>query len=277
MKENASSRKASIVENVQCAPVPYRHQRILEILDEERMAEVAHLSQALGVSAVTIRSDLDSLEKRLLLRRVRGGAMAVQPARFERPVDVPSQSFTAEKERIGAMAAGMVRSGETIILDAGTTTLAMAMALPQNLRDLVVITSSLDIAIALHMHPGASIMVTGGKLKESGRNPRSRSLVPPFAGLLLEQLNADCAYLCCAGIDAARGFTNAQLEEVEVKRGMMAAARRAVMLGDRGKIGHVAGARIAATREVAALVTDRKAAPTDVSALEQAGIEVILA
>ncbi len=264
------------MEKVQNTPLLYRHQRILEILDDERMAKVARLSQALGVSAVTIRSDLDSLEKKLLLRRVRGGAMAVQRARFERPVDMPIRSFTAEKERIGAIAAGMVRSGETIILDAGTTTLAMAMALPQELRDLVVITSSLDIAITLHMHPGASVMVTGGKLKESGRNPHSRSLVPPFAGLLLEQLNADCAYLCCAGIDAVRGFTNAHLEEVEVKRAMIAAARRTVMLGDRGKIGHVAGARIATTREVAALVTDRKAAPTDVSALEQVGTEVIL-
>ena len=259
------------------AALPYRHQRILEIIDKQRSAEVGELSAALGVSAVTIRSDLDALEKRLLLRRIRGGAMAMQAARFERPVDMPTHSFTAEKERIGAIAAGMVRSGETIILDAGTTTLAMAMALPQDIEDVLVITSSLDIAIALESHPGAEIFVTGGKLKKSGRNPHPRSLVPPFAGLLLDQLNADCTYLCCAGIDAARGFTNASLEETEVKRAMIAASRRSVILGDRGKIGHVAGARIAPIRDISTLITDRKAKPSDVAALQDAGVDVLLA
>lgn len=277
LQQKTQDAKVLVMDYPQNSPLPYRHQRILEILDTERMAEVGQLSDALGVSAVTIRSDLDSLEKRLLLRRVRGGAMAAKPARFERPVDVPSHSFTDEKERIGALAASMVRSGETIVLDAGTTTLAMAMALPEHLRDVMIITSSLDIAIALETHPGASVMVTGGKLKKTGRNPHSRSLVPPFAGLLLEQLNADCAYLCCAGIDAERGFTNAHLEEVEVKRAMLAASRRAVMLGDRGKIGHVAGARIATARDIHTLVTDRKATPADIAALETAGTKVLLA
>ena len=90
-----------------------------------------------------------------------------------------------------------------------------------------------------------TVMVTGGTLKRTGRDPRSRSLIPPFGVLLLAQINADCAYLCCAGIDAERGFTNAHFEEAEMKRAMLASARRAVVLGDHGKIGHVAGARIA--------------------------------
>ena len=254
-----------------------RHERILEILRRERVVEVARLAEALGVSAVTIRSDLDALERRQLLRRIRGGATSVQPARFVRPLELPSQSFGEEKERIGGMAARMVRDGETVILDAGTTTRAMALALPQDLRDVVVITSSLDIAISLENHAGVTVMVTGGTVKKTGRNPRSRSLIPPFAGLLLGQVNADCAYLCCAGIDAERGFTNAHFEEVEVKRAMLAAARRAVVLGDHGKIGHVAGARIAGMGEVSALVTDSGAEPADVAALEAAGLDVILA
>lgn len=254
-----------------------RHERILEILKRERVVEVGRLSDALGVSAVTIRSDLDALERRTLLRRVRGGATSVQPARFVRPLELPSQHFGEEKERIGAMAARMVRNGETINLDAGTTTLAMALALPADLRDVVVITSSLDIAIALENHSGTTVMVTGGTVKKTGRNPRSRSLIPPFAALLLGQVNADCVYLCCAGIDATRGFTNAHFEEVETKRAMLASARRAVMLGDHGKIGHVAGARIAGVEEVSILVTDRNAEPADVLSLEAAGLDVVLA
>ncbi len=254
-----------------------RHERILEILKSERVVEVGRLSDALGVSAVTIRSDLDALERRMLLRRIRGGATSVQPARFVRPLELPSHNFGEEKERIGAMAARMVRNGETINLDAGTTTLAMALALPADLRDVVVITSSLDIAIALENHPGTTVMVTGGTVKKTGRNPRSRSLIPPFAALLLGQINADCVYLCCAGIDAKRGFTNAHFEEVETKRAMLASARRAVMLGDHGKIGHVAGARIAGVEEVSILVTDRNAEPVDVESLEAAGLDVVLA
>jgi DeoR/GlpR family transcriptional regulator of sugar metabolism len=277
MEKNASAETMVTMKDASETALPPRQQRILEILDRDHSVAVQPLSEALGVSAVTIRSDLDSLERRRLLRRVRGGAMAVQSARFERPLDVPSQTFTEEKERIGALAASQLRSGETVILDAGTTTLAMAMALPRDLRDLMVITSSLDIAIALEDHPGAAVIVTGGSLKKTGRNLRSRSLVPPFACSLLEQVNADCAYLCCAGIDAQRGFTNAHFEEVEVKRAMLRAARRAVMLGDRGKIGHVAGARIATMREISTLITDRKAAPADVAALEAAGPQVILA
>ncbi|MEM8956340.1 MAG: DeoR/GlpR family DNA-binding transcription regulator [Pseudomonadota bacterium] len=254
-----------------------RHEQILEVLSRDRVVEVAQLSERLGVSAVTIRSDLDALDRRMLLRRIRGGATSVQPARFVRPLELASQSFGAEKERIGAMAARMVRDGETIILDAGTTTQAMALALPDELRDVVVITSSLDIAISIENHDGVTVMLTGGTVKRTGRNPRSRSLIPPFAGLLLSQVNADCTYLCCAGIDAERGFTNAHFEEVEVKRSMMAASRRSVMLGDHGKIGHVAGACIAAAGEVATLVTDNGAAPADVQALEAAGVNVILA
>lgn len=247
------------------------------MLTHQRVVEVAQLSEVLGVSAVTIRTDLDALERRRLLRRIRGGAIAVQPARFERPLDLPTHNFAAQKERIGAMAARMVRDGETIILDAGTTTLAMAFALPQDLKDIVVITSSIDIAIALEGHPGVTVMMTGGTVKKTGRNPHSRSLVPPFAGLLLAQLNADCAYLCCMGVDAQRGFTNASFEEVETKRAMLASARRAVMLGDYGKIGHVAGAQIASTGEIATLVTNAEAAQADVQSLEAAGLQVLLA
>ena len=258
-------------------PLRRRHERIIEMLARDRMVEVAALAEALDVSAVTIRSDLDALERRMLLRRIRGGAIAVRPARFDRPVDLPGGGFEDAKASIGAMAARLVRSGETIVLDAGTTTLAMARALPDDLTDIVVITSSLDIAIALEAHPGASVLVTGGTLKRTGRNRRSRSLVPPFATLLLDQLNADCAYLCCAGIDAGRGFTNAHFEEVETKRAMLRCARRAVMLGDHGKIGHVAGARIAATAEISTLVTDSAAAQQDVQALEAAGLQVLLA
>lgn len=254
-----------------------RHARILERLRDEPVVDVTTLSGELGVSAVTIRSDLDALDRQSLIRRVRGGAMAVRPARFERPEHLPGQAFDDQKARIGAMAARMVRSGETIILDAGTTAMAMAVALADDLRDVLVVTSSLDIAMTLHSHPGLSVIVTGGKIKRSGRNSGSHALVSPFGTLLLDRINADSAFLCCSGVHTGRGFTNANLEEIEIKRAMIASARRVVMLGDSGKIGHVAGARIAGPPEVTTFISDRDAKAADVAALEAAGLQVILA
>ncbi len=254
-----------------------RHERIIELLAKHSTVEVSTLAEALGVSAVTIRADLDALEKRRLIRRIRGGAMALRPARFERQIDLPSQSFSEEKQRIGALAASMVRDGETIILDSGTTTLALARNLSESLTDVVVVTNGLDIAIALRAHPGITVIVTGGRVKTGGRNLESYSLISPFGTILLREINADTAFLCCAGIDAERGFTNGNWDEAEVKKAMIDAARRVVVVADHAKIGHVGSARIASLDAVEMLVTDSGAPGADIQRLEAAGLRVAVA
>lgn len=257
--------------------IPPRQERILEMLADKGVVEVTTLSDELGVSAVTIRADLDALEKRRLVRRVRGGAMALRPARFERPLDLPSQSFSEEKERIAEVAASLVRDGETIILDSGTTTLALAQALPKTLTDVVVVTNNLDIAGALQPHQGITVIVTGGRLKRGGRNANSRSLISPFGTHLLREINADAVFLCCAGVEATRGFTNGNWEEAEIKQAMIASALRVIFVADHGKIGHVGSARIASLEQADMLVTDNGAAAADIQALEQAGLRVVVA
>jgi len=254
-----------------------RHERILQALEQHGFVEVTALAEALGVSAVTIRADLDALERRKLVRRVRGGATAFRPARFERPMDLPSQSYSAEKERIGNAAASLVRGGETIILDAGTTTLALAAALPKTLTDVVVVTNALDIAIALQTHPGVTVIVTGGRLKKAGRNANSRSLISPFGTHLLREINADIAFLCCAGVDVTRGFTNGNWDEAEVKQAMIGSALRVIVVADHGKIGHVGSARIAPLAGVDLFITDSEASAADIQALEATGLRVVVA
>lgn len=256
-------------------PTP-RHDRILEFLAAKGVVEVAALAEALGVSAVTIRTDLDALEKRRLVRRIRGGAMAVHPARFERPLDLPSQSFAEEKRRIAEAAATLVHDGETIILDNGTTTLALARALPPGLTDVVVVTNGLDIATALQDHPGVTVIVTGGRLRQGGGAAGVRSLISPFGTNLLREINADVAFLCCAGVDPARGFTNGNWEEAEIKQAMIAAALRVIVVADHGKIGHVGSVRIAPLERVDMLVTDGFAPAADIQALEAAGLRVLV-
>lgn len=254
-----------------------RQDRILELVKSTETTSVSDLSAQLGVSAVTVRSDLDALERQHLIRRVRGGAIGVRPVRFERPIELPSQRFTEEKERIGKLAASMIRNGETVILDSGSTTLALAHQIPQGVSDVLVVTNCIDIALALHSHRGVEVFLTGGRLKEPHQRDSYRSLIPPMAGLLLAQIHADMAFLSCAGVDARRGFTNRNWAEAELKKTMLQSARQACVVADRGKIGHVGSAVIAGFDAVGTLITDTGASSAEVAELEAAGLRVLLA
>ncbi len=254
-----------------------RHVQIVELLDKQERIPIAELAERFGVTAVTVRSDLATLERRQLLRRVRGGAVALRPARFERPTGMPKLDFIKEKERIGLAASLRVRDGETIILDSGSTTLAMAYALPAKLSDVVVLTNCLDVSHVLHDHRGVDVIVTGGMLRKARGQDVWRTLVPPLATLLLREINADTAYLCCTGIDPEMGLTNGNWEEAELKKAMIASSRQVVFVADHAKVGHVGSARITSINHVAALITDSEISASDQAALEAAGLNLVLA
>lgn len=253
-----------------------RHERILQILQGEETVSVAELAGQLGVSAVTIRTDLAYLEGEQLLRRVRGGARRARPARFEAKTERDLDDRQEDKTRIAAAAAAMVHSGDTIILDGGTTTLALAQALPDSLHDVMIVTNSVEVALVLQGKKGLSVYLTGGKLRESSKNG-SRSLVSPMATLLLQQINADIAFLCCAGIDVVRGFTNANIEEAEMKHAMMASARRTVVVADHSKVGHIGVSRIAGLTDVSLLVTSAGVSGKVQDEMEAAGLKIVIA
>jgi DeoR family transcriptional regulator of aga operon len=249
-----------------------RQRDIVDRLRAEGKVTVAGLADALGVSVVTIRSDLDALERQQVLRRLRGGAIAVRPARFHRAMFPIVNSFEDEKRRIGELAASLVRDGETIIIDSGTTTLALAMALPKTLQDVAMVTPALVIALELESHAGVQVVVTGGTLSKP-----HHSLISPYGTLLLRQINADVAFISCSGIDAAKGFTMRSWEEVEVTHAIIAASSRVVVVADHGKIGHVGTAKIMSLDEADLLVTDSGASAASIRTLEQAGLTVITA
>lgn len=249
-----------------------RHQSIIDILHRDGNVQVAALSQRLRVSAVTIRADLDYLEAQQVLNRTRGGAVPLRPRRFELPLERACQDNADAKQRIGQMAASMVRNGETVIIDVGSTTTEMANALPGDLQDVVVVTNALNIALALEHHPGTTVVVTGGTLR-----PMQHSLVAPLGALLLHQINADVAFLGCNGIEPEKGITTTNLAEAEVKRAIVDAASRCVVLADHAKLMQVATARVASLDAVDLLITDRCASPDALRALRRAGVEVVIA
>lgn len=159
-----------------------------------------------------------------------------------------------EKENIGSYAASLVRDGETIIVDVGSTTTELAKALPPSLKNVVVITSALNIALLLESHPGLTVIVTGGTLR-----PLQHSLVNPYGTLLLREINADKAFIGCNGVHPDKGFTNTNLQEAEIKRAMIEAAREIIVLADHSKIMQIAAARIGPLEIANLLITDRKA------------------
>lgn len=249
-----------------------RHEHIAGLLQDAGRVSVASLATRFGVSVVTIRNDLDFLERQGVLRRMRGGAVAVRTARFERPAHLAGESYADEKLRIAEVAASLIRDGETIIIDAGSTMVALARALPRSLNDVAVVTNAVDVALELEGHPGVKVVITGGTVRG-----RQRSLIAPFATLLLGQINADVAFLSCAGVDPQKGFTNSNWEEAEIKHAMLAAAGRAVFLADHSKFGHVGSARIAGIDRADVLVIDSGLDPDAARALEDQGLRLVMA
>jgi DeoR family transcriptional regulator of aga operon len=252
-----------------------RRDGMTALVEDQGFARVADLAAHFGVSTVTVRSDLEALETRGRVRRIRGGAMPPHALRSEQPFEVAARALAEEKAAIGRSAAGLVADGDTVLLDVGTTTTAVAEALVARteLRDVTVVTSGLKIALALERAgERISVVVTGGTLRRL-----QHSLVNPFGTLMLERLNAALAFIGCNGVDARGGVTNINLPEAEVKRAMLLAARRPIVVADATKLGEVELARVCDLHEVSMLVTDRSADPAVLEDIAAAGCDVELA
>jgi DeoR family transcriptional regulator of aga operon len=248
-----------------------RQDRMAGIILDEGFARVTDLAGRFGVSAVTVRADLSALQARARVRRVRGGAVPLG----ERPFESSQWEAPVQKSSIGVRAAAMIADGDTVILDVGTTTTAIARALVlrTDLRDVTVVTNGLNIALELEpAAPRISVVVTGGTLR-----PLQHSLVNPLGTVLLERLRASVAFVGCNGVDPEVGVTNVNLPEAEVKRAMLLAARRRVIVADGSKVGEVELAKVCDIEEVNLIITDPSADAEVLEAIAAAGCQVELA
>ncbi|MGQ9778314.1 MAG: DeoR/GlpR family DNA-binding transcription regulator [Bacillota bacterium] len=246
-----------------------RQRLILRRLRAEGRVQVNQLAREFGVSAVTIRQDLGALAEQGLLRRTHGGAVAVQTG-FELPFARTMAVNALEKARLAEAAAAMIGEGETIILDVGTTTTAIANALVGR-RRLTVVTNGLNIAMILEDSPEITVIVTGGTLRAL-----QHSLVNPLGTELLALIKADRAFIGANGIEAEAGVTNANFPEAEIKRAMMAAARERIVVADHTKIGRVAAAVVAPVTSFDLLLTTNEADPAEIEKLRRKGLAVKL-
>ncbi|AZZ54094.1 DeoR/GlpR transcriptional regulator [Rathayibacter festucae DSM 15932] len=242
------------------------------LAEKQGFVSVADLSDRLGVSVVTVRSDLDRLAGEGTVQRVRGGAVPTGERSGERSFEEGLASASDEKAAIGREAAASVASGESVILDVGTTTLAIAHALVarDDLRDVTVVTNGLSIALALEPAiPRFTVVVTGGTLR-----PLQHSLVEPLASEVLERIRADVVFVGCTGVHPEAGVTNVNLPEATLKRRMLHAATRRVVVADSSKLGVVDLGRVAGTEEFDRLLTGASAGDAVVERLEAAGLAV---
>jgi DeoR family transcriptional regulator, aga operon transcriptional repressor len=256
-------------------PAEMRREHILAFVRARDFVRVSDLSARFHVSEVTVRGDLDVLAERGHIRRIRGGAMPRSLPQPERPFEEMQTTHVPEKAIIGRMAASLISSGETIILDVGTTTTAIARALVvrEDLHDVVVFTNAINIALELEPAiPRFTVVVIGGTLR-----PMQHSLVDPLGGLMLERINAHTVFLGCNGIDPKGGITNINLPEAEIKRRMLLSARRRVVVADGSKVGDIELAYLCNVDEVDLLITDSSADPAVLSALRERELEVMLA
>jgi DeoR family transcriptional regulator of aga operon len=257
-------------------PPAVRRERIAALVEQQGFVRVTDLRDRFGISEVTLRADLDALADASLVQRIHGGAIAGGGSRIpEQPFEKVSLAGAEQKRAIGTAAAALVQSGQAVVLDVGTTTTAIAIALiaRTELRDVVIITNALNIAVALEVViPRFTVIVSGGTLR-----PLQHSLVDPLAGAVLDHIHADIAFIGCSGVDAGTGITNVNLPEADVKRRMLGSASRSIVVADGSKLGLSYHSRVSPLSGVDALITDGGAAPTEVAKLERAGLAVILA
>jgi DeoR family transcriptional regulator, aga operon transcriptional repressor len=248
---------------------------LLDILGQRGKVDVDDLADELGVSAATIRRDLDHLAEQQLLTRTRGGAVANNVA-YDLPLRYKTARHASEKERIGKAAAALVARGSVVGLNGGTTTteIARALAIRPDLSAseepaLTVVTNALNIANELAVRPHVKIVVTGGVAR-----PQSFELIGPLATRILDEITLDLVFLGVDAVDPADGAYAHNEGEASINRLMAERARRVAVIADSSKIGMHAFAQICPTATIHLLITDAAASPEAIAAFQAEGVEV---
>jgi DeoR/GlpR family transcriptional regulator of sugar metabolism len=246
-----------------------RQRKIREMLEAEEFLDMERLKAALDASESTIRRDLAGLESEGVLKRVYGGAMAMQTKDHALDFAWQSEHMAAEKLRIAAVAASLVQENQTVILDGGSTVAAVARQLAD--RSLHVMTNSLPIAEVFGDSRQVEITLTGGYLY-----PRLRATVGPLCEQVLSSVTADVLIMGIGGVTES-GFSNSNTLIVGPELKMIQAARKLIIVTDHTKFGRGSVIHLAPLSEADVVVSDTGLAPEYQDMLKAHGVEVLLA
>jgi DeoR/GlpR family transcriptional regulator of sugar metabolism len=251
-----------------------RREFILEELARSQIIQVSDLSERLAISEVSIRRDLDWLERSGLLKRVHGGAVAIPNAVAGRSHPARTRNRLAEKERIARAAAELICEGDRLIFDSGSTVLQVARSVSGTLLNsgnLTVITASLGVVRELGRWPGVHLMVLGGIYL-----PNYDIVVGPQTIDNLKGLHVDRMFIGTDGLTFSHGLTTANVLESEVDQAMVRAASEVIVVADSSKIGVIGLTTIMPLTEIDRLITDTDAPADFVAELREQGVEVVL-
>jgi DeoR family transcriptional regulator of aga operon len=252
--------------------VEERRRRILELLDQQERVTVEELVSRFAVSAVTVRGDLDALAGLGAVVRSHGGALKRTDAPEDVPIAVKETLHHAEKVRIGHAAAQMIRDGETVILDSGSTTAEIARQIRfLKLRSVNVITNALNVAMELANLPHLRLIMIGGVLRQM-----SYSLAGPPAEQTLRGLHADRLFLGVDGLDPEIGLMTPDVVEAQLNAVMIQVSREVVVVADASKFQRRSLSVIARLDAVHKVITDSGTAPEVIAALRTRSVEVIV-
>ena len=243
-----------------------RRAEILRLVQERGRVAVQALAEHLSVAPETVRKDLNELERHGLVARTHGGVVRVDRLSYITPVTERSGLREAEKRAIAAHAVTQLEQDSTIGIDAGTSTIALARAIPPALR-LTVVTYSIVVAGILADHPGVTVYTLGGEFR-----PNSRASVGTWAEQQLSSITLDACFISVDGISVQHGLTTHNLAESRVKALMIAASHRAFVLADSSKLGRREFAKVGALSSVDHIITDAGSSSADwVAPVAEAG------
>lgn len=232
--------------------------------------DFATLANEFQVSEMTIRRDVNALENKGVVRKVTGGAIALVGKSSEPEFEIRAAVAATEKAHMAGAVAQLLQAHETVILDSGSTVLAVARAIRGRNLCLTVVTPSLLVAAELADDPGTTVLLAGGQVR-----PGELSLIGTETEATFGLYNCDAYVMGIAGVDARRGITEYHREEANVKKAAMAAADRIIVVADMSKLGRVQLMNVAALDEISSLVTDGPVDDPAVRAAIDAGVDVV--
>ncbi len=245
-----------------------RKQLIVELVNRQVKTTVAELCDEFKVSPATVRNDLRELEFAGLLKRTHGGAISNRKTNYEPTFYQKLVERIDEKKAIARAAAAMVQDGDTIALDAGTTTLEMVKYLA-NVKNLTVVTNDLQLATCIEKNTQATIILIGGILR--------RNLfytTGPMSISALEGLNVDRVFLSTNGVAVGKGATVPNMDHAKIKEELVRIGDEVILLADHSKLGKSAFVKFANLSDIDVLYTDDRADEKMIDEFRSAGLEI---
>ncbi|WHH56975.1 DeoR/GlpR family DNA-binding transcription regulator [Petroclostridium sp. X23] len=247
-----------------------RQDRILKLLDEKGFVKVSELSRLFDVAEETIRRDMEKLERQGLLQKIHGGATLVSEINEVPPMSQRKEINMDSKKRIAEAAIKDISSGDSIILDSGTTTLMLAHLLPD--IDISVITNDINIAYELSNRERINLILTGGTQRKG-----SYSLVGPETERFFDMYNVQKLFLSTSGIQLEQGLSVSNTLEAHIKKRIISSAQEIICLADHTKFERSALVTFASINCLNKLISDEMVDKKYQQYFEEEGIELIIA